>query len=382
MNAIPMIVASLVMISAFFAAANFIAWRLFDRPRHALAWAITFALAAVQYSLNLLRGADILISSDVFWLSANMTSFLLILTAHWGHRERLGLPTPWPVFTAVLVLMSLINLVVVVGDLRGARLAIAPAFTFINMSAVTWILLAKGRGLRLPNRLAAATHFSFGLTQLGAAGIALYSGNQMTPREEDLYHLANFLFMPALYVAMGVSVILLLATDLSRQLRVQALTDQLTGLNNRRGFLAASERMLARVGRSGSPMALVLCDVDHFKRVNDSFGHAAGDEALRQLAGVIAATVRAGDETGRIGGEEFAICVEGLAAEDVAGICERINRELAVSVLETARGPLSLSASFGVTTARGGDTVEDLFQRADQALYQAKAEGRNTVRIG
>lgn len=184
-------------------------------------------------------------------------------------------------------------------DMRDYRLAIVPAFTFFNVLGMSWILVRGKRGPRLPQRVAAGAHFLFGLTQLGAALVALYGGSDISPGVMRVYHLTNFLFMPALYVAMGVSVILLLATDLSWQLRIQALTDQLIGLKNRRGFLAAGERMLARAERTGKPISIILFDAGHFKQVNDTYGHSAGDEALKRIGSVISSVVRLGDKSGR-----------------------------------------------------------------------------------
>lgn len=381
MDAIPLLILSLVLISVFFSIANYLAWRLFERPRHALIWSVAFSLAGIQYGLNLVRSVGLLWES-AYWLLANMLSFALVLCALWGHRQRLALETPVRRLFALFVAMAGANaLIVFFNTAPGPKVAIAPAFTFIVMTQITLTLLRQPGTVSLPQKMAAGAHFLFGLTQVAAAAIALSFRDPVSASLQEAYHLANFALMPALYVAIGVSIILLLATDLSERLRVQALTDQLTGLSNRRGFFANCERLLARAQRAGRPVTMILCDLDHFKQVNDTHGHSVGDKALQQVSDILQGTLRLGDEPGRIGGEEFAICIDGMAPQTAAQVARRIQQRLADAPISTRQGPLTVTASFGVAAASPEDTVETLLQHADHALYAAKDAGRDTVKV-
>jgi diguanylate cyclase (GGDEF)-like protein len=162
----------------------------------------------------------------------------------------------------------------------------------------------------------------------------------------------------------------------------QATTDALTGLPNRRAFDEALTRDLARAQRQASPLSLAVLDVDHFKKFNDTYGHATGDLVLKAVAGALASCVRSGDVPARYGGEEFAVI---LPATDLPGaliVGERIRKCIAETGVETPQGKLHVTVSVGLVSQRPGAakaTNESLFERADQALYRAKQQGRNRV---
>ncbi len=178
------------------------------------------------------------------------------------------------------------------------------------------------------------------------------------------------------------------------QLTRLATTDALTGLANRRHLLAELEKELRRAARSGRPLSVLMVDLDHFKGVNDRYGHAAGDAALVAVAGRCLARLRAIDLCGRIGGEEFVVLLPETGAEGAATTAERLCADLAGTSIDTAAGPLHVTISIGVAShlprtpqpdeAADEETqgaVQALLQRADRALYEAKAGGRNCVRV-
>jgi diguanylate cyclase (GGDEF)-like protein/PAS domain S-box-containing protein len=184
-----------------------------------------------------------------------------------------------------------------------------------------------------------------------------------------------------------VSKVVVVSRDITEQkqleieLREMAATDMLTGLPNRRRFLAQLDQEMARVSRVPDHFASVLMmDVDFFKHVNDTFGHSTGDSALRHLAVLMKQELRKVDTLGRLGGEEFAIILPGapLAAAEV--FAERLRKTVAAAPARHHDQPIPLTISIGVTEIRSGDACADeTLARADRALYRAKESGRDRV---
>ncbi len=161
-----------------------------------------------------------------------------------------------------------------------------------------------------------------------------------------------------------------------RQLADKARHDDLTGLLNRDSFLAVLEGSRHRPDRG----ALLLIDADHFKTINDTFGHPAGDEALRLIAAAIRRGVRAADAVGRIGGEEFCAFLAGAGEQEARRIAERIRAEVeTVRFRPPGERAVALTVSIGGTLCRQGAAVAEMMRDADGRLYEAKRGGRNTV---
>ncbi|HKO91978.1 MAG TPA: GGDEF domain-containing protein [Polyangiaceae bacterium] len=160
------------------------------------------------------------------------------------------------------------------------------------------------------------------------------------------------------------------------RLRLRSLTDPLTGLANRRHFVQALATEVARSRRYGAPLTVLLIDIDYFKRVNDRFGHAAGDAALTCVASGLRSSCRQTDLPARYGGDEFALLLPETTAERGLAFAERL-----AAVLRTAPpyevGAPSLTLSIGVAEGARGEEAPQLLKRADEALYQAKEGGRN-----
>ena len=177
--------------------------------------------------------------------------------------------------------------------------------------------------------------------------------------------------------------VLVIARDITEahiddiRIRYLASHDQLTGLLNRSSFLQALDQAIARSARSGKSMGLLFLDLNRFKAVNDTLGHAAGDELLKQVATRIQQCLRTGDSAFRLAGDEFTVIVEQLdAPSDVQVIAEKLRERLGAAYFEDPTAP-QVSASIGaVTFPRDGGTAKDLLHRADKAMYQDKALGR------
>ncbi len=155
--------------------------------------------------------------------------------------------------------------------------------------------------------------------------------------------------------------------------------DQLTGALNRKGLEEAMDRELARAQRRQTPVCLALLDVDNFKRLNDTYGHQTGDDALVHLARVIRETVRPNDTLARYGGEEFLIILPDTPLEDAVAALTRLQRELTKRFFMHKNEKLLITFSAGVTAYREGELRNDAFARADAAMYQAKKSGKNRV---
>jgi two-component system cell cycle response regulator len=161
-----------------------------------------------------------------------------------------------------------------------------------------------------------------------------------------------------------------------------AVTDQLTGLHNRRYMTSQLGALVNRAVRGGDAVSALMIDIDHFKKINDSFGHDVGDDVLREFAVRLASNVRAIDLPCRYGGEEFVVIMPDTRLDDAGRIAERIRRHVAGSPFRVGADcqPLTVTISIGVAaTAGAGDSAEGLLKRADEAVYAAKAAGRNTV---
>lgn len=162
------------------------------------------------------------------------------------------------------------------------------------------------------------------------------------------------------------------------------LTDPLTGTGNRRRFDAALDKAIVDCKESKRPLSLVMCDIDHFKKVNDAYGHQVGDEIIKMFARVIESNVRDGDTVIRYGGEEFAMILPTADQDAARAISERIRKQFEgkkLTIRETNQKIGQLTASFGVAQFRMADDLETLVQRADAKLYEAKSAGRNRVAV-
>jgi two-component system cell cycle response regulator len=159
-----------------------------------------------------------------------------------------------------------------------------------------------------------------------------------------------------------------------------ATTDSLTGLMNRRAFVAATHREGDRCDRTGAALSVLLLDVDHFKQINDRQGHASGDAVLAALGELLPLQARPYDITARWGGEEFVLALPNASEIDACGVAERIRRAVESASIPAANGdPMSVTVSIGVAHRRAGEALDSVVDRADRAMYAAKTSGRNRV---
>jgi diguanylate cyclase (GGDEF)-like protein len=167
------------------------------------------------------------------------------------------------------------------------------------------------------------------------------------------------------------------AFQLELALEHQARHDALSGALTRAAFLSRAEAARA----SERKASVLVLDVDHFKSLNDRFGHAMGDEAIRRLASAVRTELREGDALGRLGGEEFAVLLPGLDEREALGVAERLRQVVSALTLKSQGQQASMTVSVGVAQSRAGEPLETFLHRADAALYVSKRGGRNRVSL-
>lgn len=200
---------------------------------------------------------------------------------------------------------------------------------------------------------------------IGVLSASSKEPNAFTERDRDLTQLLANCTVPAIE---------------SARLMQLAETDDLTRAYNHRVLAPRLTEEVSRAERHGTPLSLLMLDLDHFKKVNDRYGHAVGDEVLRGFADRVRAEVRHHDILIRRGGEEFLLVMPQTGAEEAATVAERIRARVASAPIETQRrGPVDLTVSIGVATWSEGEDARALEAHADAALYRAKDEGRNRI---
>lgn len=169
--------------------------------------------------------------------------------------------------------------------------------------------------------------------------------------------------------------------DIEEQ-RKKAMHDALTGLPNRESYQQRLEQEISRVERYGGALSLMVCDIDLFKRINDTYGHLAGDKVLKIIARSLQSNLRDSDFIARFGGEEFVALMPETSAKEAKLVAEKLRKRVEESPFNFKKEPVQITASFGISEFAKDENVEEVFQRADKALYKAKENGRNQVQLG
>ncbi|MEM8816510.1 MAG: GGDEF domain-containing protein [Pseudomonadota bacterium] len=375
------ILVALAGMSAMISVIFFMAWFTLGRKPYAMSWALAFLAATLQWVINL--SAPLFPSHEVFWISVNAMALILITLGLRGHCQRTNcthLPANlWPYSAAVLAVIAWAT---VVQPHVGIRTTMVPACAALTLF-LAGLMIYRHREEPRPAEIAAAvTMILFAGIQTIAAGMAFMQGADGNDAYRALYMHFNFLTLPAGYTGMAMFVIFMLASDLSEEMKAIAVRDQLTGLLNRRGFNEQSAKTYSLARRRDLPVAVILADIDKFKRINDEYGHEAGDEALQHFSRLLQVSRRHEDVLARVGGEEFALILPGTRLDDAIKIASMLRSRVEIAPLNYKGERVSMTASFGVATLSETDTrMTEVIVRADTALYRSKRDGRNRVEL-
>lgn len=373
------ILVALALNSAMLSVIFFLAWKTQGHKPYALNWSLAFLAAACQWSINL--GSGFFPSFEIYWITVNGFGIVVIALGLRGHCQRTECRIlPQNLWPFAIVLFAGIFWFTVVDQHVGLRTALLPMAGAVTLF-LSAAMIMRHRDKPRPAECAAAIMIAlFGLSQLAAAYAGMLQGAAGNDFYKNLYLNINFLSLPAGYTGVAMFIIFMLASDLSEQMKEIAVRDQLTGLLNRRGFGEQSARAYATARRTDRPVSVIMTDIDHFKSINDQFGHAVGDSALIHFAKILKITRRTDDILARMGGEEFAIVLPGTQLEESIRIAEELCKLLKEAPMIVEGETVTMTASFGVATLSLNDaSLTDAVVRADRALYRSKRAGRNRV---
>ncbi|WP_256359747.1 GGDEF domain-containing protein [Stutzerimonas frequens] len=351
----------------------FCAWRSGQRDSTLGCTCLMLLFGTVSTVLGSLRGLGI----DVVPIVLGNVALQLALAMNWTAMRTFAGRRPYlPGIVAGALLWGVLCLVPAFYSSLTARLLLASALTVIYTALAMFELWRSRLQISVSLRPAIGLmmfHVAFYLLRMAV------DRGQPFGDPEAVSFFAFVIFETLLY-AIGISFVTLamVRERAEQQYRHASLSDPLTGIGNRRSFIDAGQALLQRGRMRGEPVALLLCDLDFFKRLNDTFGHQAGDRALVDFGQVIARRMRRQDVFGRIGGEEFACLLADADALVAREVAERIRAEFAaMPFAEQGR----LSVSIGVATTTSRYELDELLSQADRALYVAKAAGRNCTRL-
>lgn len=365
------------LMALLFAVMFAVLWRAGKMQRHVLGFSLAYALSAVGFLITHFFPADAIYvwhATQMFY-SLGSVAMVAAVCERAGQRLNLGA-------MAGVYLISAAMLATAIGfssDVSSRLVIINMGYGVMFTIGVTSLLTARRRTVfdNLIIAVIALQAIDFfvrpTLTLLFERSIPAE-----VYRESVYYSLIGL----ALGVKGVVNAVVLIGATLSEwitSLRESSERDELTGLQNRGAFDQTMRELVVRARNEGRPLSLVVADIDHFKQVNDIWGHQAGDTALSGFGELIAGKIRTSDRAGRVGGEEFCIAVWDCENAPAGRLAERIRQAFAGMQHDGLNDDVRLTASFGVATARDGESYEELFSRADEVLYRAKSRGRDRV---
>lgn len=348
---------------------------------------IDWSIAGMAWALGYLLG-HLLLTTPVpipGWLAGSLTNALIGLGHGFiliGVQRYLGYPVGTHTVVAILLIVFFSTFMVpeLRDTLRHRIIMQSGWYVLIDVWAGWLLWQARRPGKRRFQRGMAVVLFSFAAFLTLRLGYAVISPALTTSFVQDPFQIAAFLAAMIFGFCITKAMAVMLFRENQVELEFQARRDPLTGMNNRLSLQEFAENQMAMALRNQSPLAVILFDLDHFKQINDQYGHQAGDQALKVVAECVESVTRGSDTAFRVGGEEFLVVLSDASARHAVAVAERFRSALAQNPVELERATLHLTASFGVVEWKSGQECwDDLVRRADQALYQAKRAGRDQI---
>ncbi|SFZ85228.1 diguanylate cyclase (GGDEF) domain-containing protein [Devosia enhydra] len=299
-----------------------------------------------------------------------------------GIAERYRKAIPWELLAA-LVVLGIASGAISYDFERGsfARMMLYQA-PFAAMHIAIAIMILTSRRIDRLDMVLAGLMVMGALQYLSKPFVATFTGGAGTSPQDYIattYALYSQTMGTIVALTTGLMLLLILVRDMLVEITLRSETDALSGLYNRRGFDAHASALLDAAQRTGVPTAMVVADLDHFKSINDTHGHEAGDRVIEWFGAVLRGTASDRWVVGRMGGEEFAIFLSGANLTTARLFAESVRSAMAGLMPETLPDTLRVTASFGVSEGDGETSLADLRRRADAALYRAKSQGRDRV---
>jgi len=371
--------AALGIVSLMISIIFYMAWKTLGEKPWALRWATAFMASAIYWLVHLCAGY--FHSYETYWLTANAFGFAMVTLVLRGHCERTQckyLPDNlWPV--SILIFTGVMWTTLVTPN-AGLSAAILPAISAVSLLLSAAMIIRYRERIRTAEWAAAITMIIFALGQFPAAAFMYGLGPDSDVVMRLMFSHPSMLMVPAGYIGMAMFVVFMLTSDSCEEMREMAVRDQLTGLFNRRGFGEQAAIAYANARRADQTVSVIAADIDHFKSVNDEFGHSIGDEALQHFATLLSENRRVEDVVARIGGEEFVLVLPGTDIREATAIADELCLRMATSPMVTDGRQIVMTSSFGVASIAEQDTcLTDVVIKADRALYRSKRAGRNRV---
>ena len=365
------------LMALFFAVTFVVLWRVGRLKRHVLGFGVAFALSAFGFLIThfLPSNAFYLFHTTQLFYTLGSTVMLASVCERAGQRLHLGSMAAVYLMTALVLILA----VSFSNDVGPRLIVVNMGYGVMFAMGVTTLLTARRRSVI---DVAIIVVMAFQAADFLVRPTLTLLFEQSIPAEvyrDSIYYSLIGLVLGIKGVSMAMVLIGATIAEWTTALRESSERDALSGLRNRGAFEESMRNLLPRAQTEGRPLSLVVADIDHFKKVNDIWGHQAGDQAISGIGELIRKTVRGCDTAGRIGGEEFCIAVWNCPNDPAERLAERIRQAFAGLEHSGLSDNIRLTASFGVATARAGETYEQLFARADAALYKAKSNGRNRV---
>jgi diguanylate cyclase (GGDEF)-like protein len=298
-----------------------------------------------------------------------------------GLSRHYRLAPPWRTLGVIVVVSLVVNVMIVDMPRSSLLRGILYQMPYFIVQLVGVVMILRYRHRKTLDRALLVLFAASGLQFISKPALAAWLGSGATARD---YIGSNYAAISQsvgamLLIANGLLMLLIIVRDAMAEITARSETDTLSALFNRRGFEDRADRLLSAALRSGGAAALVVADLDHFKAINDSHGHQAGDQVIMAFADVLGLRADSRAVIGRLGGEEFSVFLPGADLETAARYAEGVRGAFSALVIPDLRSDQRVTASFGVAQSKPGDSLSDLLRRADAALYEAKKGGRNRV---